>query len=303
MKAAVTGARGFVGRHLCEHLRAVGDTVTELDHRGNDPVDVTDGAALRSVLGRIEPDAVYHLAAVSHIGEAWDAPARVFRLNAEGTLHVLQACAEAGVGRVLVVGSADEYGAVAEHDLPIDEDTPLRPITPYGASKTAADALALQAFLGEGLETIRVRAFNHTGPGQSPAFLVPALARRIAEAERTEHDEVTVGNLDPVRDVSDARDVVRAYRALVERGVPGEAYNVCSGRGASVAELAQLLLARARRPLQLVSDPALVRPVDVPRLIGDPRKLRAATGWTPAITLEQTLADVLEEARSAGSID
>ena len=130
-----------------------------------------------------------------------------------------------------------------------------------------------------------------------------SLLRRITEAERTEHDEVTVGNLDPVRDVSDARDVVRAYRLLVDRGVPGEAYNVCSGRGASVAELAQLLLARARRPLQLVSDPALVRPVDVPRLIGDPRKLRAATGWTPAITLEQTLADVLEEARSAGSID
>ncbi len=173
----------------------------------------------------------------------------------------------------------------------------MRPITPYGASKVAASYLALQAWLGSGLETIRVRPFNHTGPGQSARFLVPALAQRIVEAERDERDEIAVGNLDPVRDVNDVRDVVRAYRLLASDGAPGEVYNVCSGTGVSVREIAELLLAHAQRPLRLVQDPALVRPVEVPRLVGDASKLRAATGWEPEYTLDDTLRDVLQGAR------
>jgi len=243
---------------------------------------------------------VYHLAAVSHVGESWADPERTWRVNTEGTLHVLRACLDAGVARVLVVGSAEEYGPVDKDALPITEDAPLRPVSPYSASKVGAEFLALQSFLGEGLPTLRVRAFNHTGPGQSPGFLIPALAGRIAAAEHEGRDEVAVGATDPVRDITDVRDIVRAYRLLVERGVPGEVYNVCRGEGVSVAEVAQQLLALAKRPLRLTVDPELVRPVDVPRLIGSPTKLNEATGWEPEIPLARTLADVLDAARAAG---
>jgi len=275
----------------------VGDEVCALDHRGPDPVDITDAPALRATLVRAQPEALVHLAAISHVGDSWDSPAQVFRVNAEGTLHVLRACREANVQRVLVVGSADEYGVVAPDSLPIGEDTPLRPLTPYGASKVAADYLALQAFLGEGLATIRVRAFNHTGPGQPDRYVVPGLARRIADAERHGAEEIAVGALDTVRDLTDVRDVVRAYRRLLERGEPGEAYNVCSGRAPSVREVAQRLLGLSDRNLRLKVEASLVRPVEVPTLIGDPSKLQAATRWTPEIGLEQTMADVLDAAR------
>jgi GDP-4-dehydro-6-deoxy-D-mannose reductase len=298
VKALVTGAAGFVGHHLVAHLRAHGDDVTPLDRHGEHAVDVTDADATRRALASVRPDVVYHLAAVSHVGDSWDAPARVFRVNAEGTVNVLHACAAAGVARVVVVGSADVYGAVASRDLPLTEDAPLRPVTPYGASKAAADLAALQAFLGDELETVRVRAFNHTGPGQGSGFLVPALAARIAEAEHAGDTEIAIGSVAPVRDVSDVRDVVRAYRLLADRGEPGEAYNVCSGAGVSVGEIADRLLRLAGGGLHVREDPALVRPVDVPRLIGDPAKLRTATGWEPELTLDRTLADVLDAARA-----
>ena len=300
MKAAVTGSSGFVGRHLVPYLRACGDDVVTIDHHGHPPVDVTDAAELGAVLQSARPDAVYHLAALSHVGRSWDAPERVFRVNALGALNVLRACADTGVGRVVVAGSADVYGAVGEDDLPLDENAPIRPITPYGASKAAADVLALQAFLGDGLPAVRVRAFNHTGPGQSASMLVPGLARRVADAEQSGGTKVSVGNLDVVRDLCDVRDVVRAYRLLVERGEPGEAYNVCSGRGVTVRDVATMMLSMSDAPLELVVDPELVRPVDVPRLVGSAARLRAATGWVPELDLERTLADVLAAARAAG---
>jgi GDP-4-dehydro-6-deoxy-D-mannose reductase len=291
VKAVVTGSSGFVGRELIAHLEAGGDEVVGLDRAAG--ADVTDGAALRELLDRHRPRAVYHLAAVSHIGGSWSAPAQVFRVNAEGTLNVLVAARDAGVERVLVVGSADEYGVVPEGAPPIDEEAPLRPITPYGASKVAAEYLALQAFLGDGLPVIRVRSFNHTGPGQAENFLVPALARRIAAAERDGRKEAPVGSLEPVRDFLDVADVVAAYHLLVEHGTPGEVYNVCSGVGRSVAEIADALLAMARHSIELVPDPALVRPVDVPRLVGDNTRLRTATGWSPTIPFDDTLAAIL----------
>jgi GDP-4-dehydro-6-deoxy-D-mannose reductase len=296
VKALVTGAGGFVGQALVAHLESAGDEVIGIDHVTGP--DITDPAGVRDVVGRHRPDAVYHLAAVTHIGASWDAPLDVFRVNAEGTLNVLSTCAGAGVGRVLVVGSADEYGAVRPEDLPLTEEAPLRPLTPYGASKVAADSLALQAFLGQGLPVIRVRAFNHTGATQSERFMIPGLARRIAAAERDGRKEVPVGSLQPVRDYTDVADVVVAYRLLVERGEPGEVYNVCSGVGRSVAEVADQLLALARHAIELVPDPALLRPVEVPRLVGDNRRLREATGWAPAIPFEQTLAAVLDRWRA-----
>lgn len=293
MKALVTGAAGFVGRYLVAHLEAMGDKVDSLDHHGPDPVDVTDSDAVRDRVAESAPDAVYHLAGVSHVGSSWSAPLEVFRINTEGAINVLRACVDSGVARVLVTGSADAYGATAAETDVLREDLPLRPLSPYGVSKAAAELCALQAYLADGLAVTCVRAFNHTGPGQLDRFLVPSLARRIVEAERTGAKDVKVGNLDAIRDFSDVRDVVRAYRLLVEHGVPGEVYNVCSGSGVRVADIAGRMLAAAETELSLSVDPALVRPIEVPRLIGSNERLRAATGWEPAHTLEATLADVL----------
>jgi GDP-4-dehydro-6-deoxy-D-mannose reductase len=298
MRALVTGSGGFAGRELVRHLRESGDEVTELDHASGG--DVTDPEALRAAVAGARPDAVYHLAAVSHVAVSWSAPLEVFRVNAEGALNVLRACTEAGVERVLVVGSAEEYGAVRDEDLPLTEDAPLRPITPYGASKVAAGYLALQAHLADGLGVVRTRSFSHTGPSQTDRFVIPALARRIARAERDGRKEVPVGSLEPVRDFTDVADVVRAYRLLVERGEPGEVYNVCSGVGHSVAEVAERLLRLARHPIELVPDPELLRPVEVPRLVGNNQRLRKATGWEPEMALESTLERILERWRAEG---
>ncbi len=297
MQTVITGARGFVGPHLARHLEACGDTVVALDRRGPIPFDVTDPESVHRAFETARPDAVYHLAAMSHVGESWNAPATAFRVNAEGTLNVLRACVDLGIHRVLVVGSAEEYGRVDPEDLPLSEDAPLRPLTPYGASKVAGDFLALQSFLGDGLGAIRARPFNHTGPGQEPRFLVPALASRIAQAERAGATEIPVGSLDAIRDLTDVRDVVRAYRLLVERGEPGEVYNVCSGHGTAVSDIAAGLLDQTQHEIRLVVDPSLVRAVEVPRLVGDHRRLVAATGWQQEFDLTTTLTDVLEVAR------
>lgn len=298
MKALITGGGGFVGQYLAKHCRSEGDNVVSVDRTGAESLDITDRDAVEASFTRHRPDVVYHLAALSHVGESWADPTGVLRVNVEGTGHVLNAARVAGVRRTIVIGSAEEYGQVQERDLPLSEEAPLRPSSPYGVSKIAASFLALQAHLAYGLDVVRVRAFTHTGPGQSDRFLMPALAHRIAAAEREQRDEIRVGSIDPIRDVSDVRDVVRAYRLLAQRGEAGAVYNVCSGTGVAVREIAEHLLAAARRPLRLTVDPELVRPVEVPRLVGDASKLRAATGWSPEFGLDQTLADVLESARA-----
>lgn len=292
MRALVTGASGFVGRHLVAHLQAEGDDVVGVD-RADGGVDVTDLDDVRRVLGDVRPDAVYHLAGWADVGGSWGAPTETFVANAVGTQHVLIACAEHDVARVLAVSSADVYGKVAEAELPLTEDSPLRPVSPYAASKVAADFLALQAHLGHGLPVVRARAFNHLGPGQGDRFVASALASRVARNELEGADEVRVGNLSSRRDFTDVRDVVRAYRLLVRSGVAGEAYNVCSGGDVAVQELADRLVAMASVPMALKTDPSLERPVDVPVLRGDNRRLREATGWEPTIPLERTLEDLL----------
>ncbi len=290
MRALVTGAGGFVGEFLVDHLEASGDEVHTTDHA---ELDILDAGGVRDRLGAVRPEAVYHLAGQSDVAASWEAPRQTFRVNAEGTLNVLAAAAAAGVRRVLIVGSADMYGKVAEDELPLTEESPLRPVSPYAASKVAADFLGLQMFLAHGLEVLRVRAFNHLGPGQTDKFVAAALAARIARNEVSGAGAVRVGNLEARRDFTDVRDVCRAYRLLVERGEPGEAYNVCSGRAVSVQELADTLIGMAERPMRLVPDPELMRPVDVPVHVGDHAKLTAATGWEPEIPLEDTLADLL----------
>jgi GDP-4-dehydro-6-deoxy-D-mannose reductase len=297
MKALVTGASGFVGGYLVAHLESEGDDAVGLD-RG-DGLDITDRTGAAEIFTAHAPEVVYHLAARTHVGDSWTSAQQVIETNVVGTLNVLDAARAAGARRVLVIGSAEEYGLVEPTSGRLTEDAPLRPFTPYGASKVGAAFLALQAYLGTGLETIRVRAFNHTGPGQPPRFLVPALAHRIAMTERSGGDNIAVGNLDPVREVNDVRDIVRAYRMLVVSGAAGDVYNVCGGVGVAVREVAQRLLAQATRPMELVVDPALARPADVPVLVGDPSKLIAATGWQPRHTLDDTLADMLAAARKS----
>ncbi len=213
MRAAITGARGFVGRHLKVHLVGLGVDVVDLDVDGPAPLDITDRDAVVQRVAEERPDVLYHLAARSHVGQSWGDGDLLTRVNVDGTRHVLDACTLADVGRVVVIGSAEQYGAVEPGDLPVDETTPFRPLTPYGESKVAAEDLALAAWRDRGLPVVCVRAFNHTGPGQPPTFLVPALAARIAAAEREGTDEISCGNLDPIRDFSDVRDVVRAVRA------------------------------------------------------------------------------------------
>ena len=294
MRALITGSEGFVGRHLTNHLTACGDDVVGIDRTTG--VDLLDSGALAAAIRDADPDAVYHLGGWSDVGASWQAPVDALRVNAEGTLNVLQACRDRDA-RVLVVSSADIYGKVTLGELPLTEESPVRPVSPYAASKVAADMIALQAWLGYGLEVMRVRAFNHLGPGQANAFVAPALAERIARCEIDGREEVTVGNLTPRRDFTDVRDVVRAYRALVCDGEPGEAYNVCSGADIAIAELAERLVALARRPVRLEGDPTLQRPVDVPVLRGDHTKLSNATGWEPQIPLDVTLAAIMDEWR------
>ena len=290
MRALITGGKGFVGHWLAAHLKDGGDEVAVIDLE----TDVADGAAVRRVMADVAPDAIYHLAAMTHVGESWDDPSRVLRVNVLGTAEVLAAARTLPASpRVLVVSSAEVYGVVRPEQLPLNEQTPAAPASPYAASKLAAEAVALQAWRGFDQPVLVVRPFNHIGPGQSPNFFVPALAKRIVEAKRSGAGSLSVGTLSTRRDFTDVRDVVGAYRLLVERGEPGTVYNVCSGRDVAMAEVAAQLLELAGADLTFETDPALVRPVDVPVLRGDASLLRSTTGWEPSIPLATTLADVL----------
>lgn len=299
MRALVTGGSGFVGPWLRDHLVAAGDEVVTVGAE----VDVTDAGAVAAVMDEVRPEVVYHLAGLAHVGRSWDEPAEYLRVNGAGTLHVMEAARGLPAPpRVVVVSSAEVYGAVRPDQLPVGEDEPLRPVSPYAASKAAAELVALQATLGWGLPVVRARPFNHTGPGQSTTFAVPAFARRIAEAVRDGTGVLSVGNLSAARDLLDVRDVVRAYRLLALEGSPGQVYNVCSGRAVVMEDVVRRLLHLSGTDLELVTDPDLFRPVDVPVLEGDPARLRAATGWRCEVPLDATLADVVEEAFAAAGI-
>jgi GDP-4-dehydro-6-deoxy-D-mannose reductase len=290
MRALITGGKGFVGQWLAAHLKDCGDEVVVIDLE----TDVSDGPALRKVVAAASPEAIYHLAAMTHVGESWENPSQVLKVNVLGTAELLAAARSLEKApTVLVVSSAEVYGVVTPDQLPLREDAPTAPATPYAASKLAAEAVALQAWRGYRQPVLVVRPFNHIGPGQSPNFAVPALAKRIVEARRAGERTLRVGTLTTRRDFTDVRDVVVAYRMLILHGAPGTTYNVCSGRDVAIADVARELLALAGAELELVTDPDLVRPVDVPVLRGDAGLLLAATGWTPTIPLATTLADVL----------
>jgi len=307
VRVLVTGMGGFVGPWLEQALVAHAHSVEGLI-RPEDTAppgvhchvaDVTRRGEVEAVLASARPDAIIHLAAISFVPEAEEEPEIAYRINVGGTVSLLAAVrAVAKSARVLVVGSSDAYGAVLRSELPIDEDVPFRPLSVYGASKGAADVAAGQWARGYGLDVVRARPFNHTGPGQRATFVCAALARQMARIERGEQEAVvSVGNADPVRDFSDVRDIVEGYVALLERGKAGEAYNLCAGEGVSIAEVIAVLRTHATVPLRAWSDPAKRRPVEVERIVGSHARATADTGWAPRIPLTDTLRDVLDDWR------
>lgn len=290
MRVLVTGSKGFVGHWLIAHLEEQGDEVIGLDAE----VDITDPALLQETVVNAAPDAVCHLAALASVGASWGASEATYRVNTVGTANVLDAALACRARpRVLLVSSSEVYGRVAPADLPLREDQPFAPVSPYAASKAAAELIGLQTWLGSGLEVVRARPFNHTGPGQRADFVVPALAQQIAEAISAGGRQLHTGNLEARRDLSDVRDVVRAYRLLLVGGRPGQVYNVCRGEAVSIQEMAERLLAIAGVELPIVVDPDRVRPVEIPELRGDRSLIEAEVGWSPVYDLDRTLADVL----------
>jgi GDP-4-dehydro-6-deoxy-D-mannose reductase len=307
VRVLVTGIGGFVGPWLHRALVANGHEVLGLVRDGDEPppgvprqrADVTVRSQVEAVLRDVRPDAIIHQAAISFVPEAEGDPETAYRINVGGTVALMAAMrAVTPSARLLWVGSSDAYGAVTPADLPITEDAPFRPLSVYGASKAAGDVTAGQWARSYGLDVVRARPFNHTGPGQRPTFVSASIARQMARMERGEQEPVLrVGNPDPVRDFSDVRDIMAGYVTLLERGRAGEAYNLCAGEGVSIAEVIALLRTHCRVPMRVWSDPELRRPSDVERVVGSHAKATAETGWTPRIPLTETLRDLLDDWR------
>ena len=293
MRVFVTGGNGFVGTHLLAHLAANGDTIEA-------PLaDVTDVEAITGALASMPggpPEVIYHLAGQADVGRSWTDVSLTWAVNAMGTVNLLEAArAVAPLARIIVVSSAEVYGRVPPEELPIREDRPTASSSPYGASKIAAETAARFAFENFGQRVIVARPFNHMGVGQSPGFILPAVARQIVEAERSHSSVIMLGNLDARRDMTSVGDVVRAYRLLATAGVDGETYNVCSGRAFTMQTLVERMLALATKPLEVALDETRLRPSDIAVQCGDSGKLRADTGWRPEADLDDVLRAVLAE--------
>ncbi len=307
MRALVTGVGGFVGGHLAREFADDGYEVHGLDIHRHGPLpdgveeihvtDVLDGGAVARLVGDLRPDVVVHLAGAASVRESFDHPLRTWRLNLDGTLSVLEAVRTArSETTVLAVTSSEMYGLVPLDSLPVTEATPARPHSPYGASKAAADLAIAQYHDGYGLRALRARPFNHLGPGQDNRFLVPSVAEQIArgEAGSVERIEVRVGNTETRRDFLDVRDVVHAYRLIIDQGDPRVPYVIGSGRSRSVQEILDGLAAQARNPVDFVVDPARRREGEQPDLYGSSERLTSDTGWSPRFSLNETLRDTLD---------
>ena len=298
MRVLVTGASGFVGRWVAEELSGHGHEVIPAPPR--DAMDIADADAVRAFVVASRPDAVVHLAGLAFGPDATRDPAEAERVNATGTATVIESLAASGrtAAPLLVAGSADVYGAPAPDDLPLRESAPAWPRSAYGRSKLLQEQTALSTGRDRGVAVAVTRSFNHTGPGQRPEFVAPALARRILAARAEGRSDIVVGNIDVRRDFSDVRDVVRAYRLLLEGlaagTVPaGTVVNVASGRSVSIREIIALLADLVGVAVEPRVDPTLVRVDDPPQLVGDISLLRTLTGWEPRIPLRHTLADLL----------
>lgn len=303
----ITGVNGFAGSYLAEHLLSQGISVHGTVRPGSavaDPlkaavtlheVDLMDAPSVARAVSEVAPDLIFHLAALSSVSGSWADPADTLTNNICCQLNVLQSVLAADLDpRILIVGSKEEYGMLHPDELPVAEDNPLRPTSPYGVSKVAQDLMGYQFFLSHGLRCVRVRPFNHIGPRQGDEFVVPAIARQVAEAEAGLHPPlVHVGNLEVKRDFTDVRDVVRAYHLILLHGEPGEVYNIGSGAMVSLGYIIEFLLERASVTLSVEQDQARLRPGDVAECVCDYSRLQRQTGWRPQIPLQQTLEDTL----------
>jgi GDP-4-dehydro-6-deoxy-D-mannose reductase len=284
----ITGGQGFVAGHLAREL---GEAAVISD------VDVTDADAFGGVVRETAAGAVVHLAALSQVSQSWADPIGVWTVNAVGTVTVLEAVRrERPRARVLVVSTGEVYGRATV--VPTPEDAAVDPVSPYAASKAAAELAATQA-AAAGLDVVIARAFQHEGPGRDDRFAIGSWTLQLAELELEGGGTLKVGNLAAERDISDVRDVCRAYRLLLDPAVPGGIYNVASGRTVTLERVLRELVALVDAPIQVERDPARMRPVDLPVVSGDASKLRRVTGWEPLIPLEQTLRDTLDAARQA----
>ncbi len=285
----VTGAAGFAGSYLVEHLRPSHNHVVAWTRQ---TVDLLDRHRVRSAIRELRPAQIYHCAGMTHVARSWRDTAQPLEGNVLATEHLFDALRRERIRcRVLVPGSATVYAASSE---PISEDGPIAPTNPYAISKLAQEQLALRAIEEDGLDLIVTRSFNHTGPRQTPDFVAPSMAKQIALIERGELEPVIkVGNLDAQRDVTDVRDVVRAYAALMQSGTTGVVYNVASGIARSIRSILDALVSRSRVPVTIEVDQARMRPNDVPVVVGNYSRLNAATGWRPEISFDQTLDDLL----------
>lgn len=306
MKILVTGAGGFVGGHLIPFLSADGHEVvgTALKGEGDFRVlDVRDPALVDEVIGDVKPEWVFHLAGQSSVSLSWRNPTLTYEVNAIGTHHLFDALHRHVPGcRVHVAASSDEYGKVPPEDCPLDESAPLRPVSPYAVSRVAGEWIARMYYESFGLHAVVTRAFMHIGPGQPPSFATADWAQQIALAEAGKGEPVVrTGNLEGMREFGDVRDVVRAYRMVIEKGQPGDAYNVATGQPHRLGEVLDLLIGMSTTKIEVETDPDKLRPVDFPVLYGDASKLEDATGWKPEYSLEDTLADLLDHWRKVVS--
>lgn len=311
MRVLITGITGFAGSHLTEFLLAKGgieihgterwrSKTENIDHLKKQiqmhECDIRDASSVRKIIETVRPDKIFHLAAQSFVPTSWSAPAESLSTNIIGQLNILEALRHVGINPLIqLAGSSEEYGLVHPEELPIKETNPLRPLSPYAVSKVGQDLLGYQYAMSYKLNIVRTRGFNHTGPRRGDVFAESNFALQVARIEhRLQESVIRVGNLEAKRDYTDVRDMVQGYWLSLEKGTPGEVYNICTGRALSMRQILEMLLAKSSIKVQIVQDPARMRPSDVPCLIGDSAKFAKATGWKPQIPFEKTLQDLLD---------
>jgi len=311
MNVLVMGATGFVGSHLVEYVlanhkdakvfgikrwRSKTENIVHLEDKVKlFECDIKDAASVHELLEQVKPDKIFHLAAQSFVPASWSAPSETLVTNIIGEVNILEAMRQLRLPCFIqVAGSSEEYGLVKEDELPIREENPLRPLSPYGVSKVGQDLLGYQYYMNYKLNIIRTRAFNHSGPRRGNVFVESDFARQIALIEKKKQTpEIHVGNLEAKRDYLDVRDVVRAYWLSLEKGVPGEVYNICSGESHTIKKVLDVLLSLSTIKAKIVVDKDRLRPTDVPVLEGNCDRFKKQTGWKPTIALEDTLKDLL----------
>lgn len=307
----ITGITGFAGSHLSELLLSLGhevwgttrprsrtDNIDKIKHKLHlEDADLLDSHSLYSIVAKIKPDYIFHLAAQSFVQSSWASPANTMELNIVGTVHLFEAVRRAKINPTIQIAcSSEEYGLVYSNELPIKETNPLRPQSPYAVSKVAMDYLGYQYNQSYGMKIVRTRGFNHTGPRRGDVFVTSNFAKQIAEIEKDKKPPVIeVGNLEAQRDWTDVRDMVSGYYLSVEKGEGGEVYNICSEKTVKVGDMLDLLLSMTKwkNKIDITEDESRMRPSDVPILLGDCSKFRKVTGWKPEIPFERTMKDLL----------